>query len=96
MTNEEEDLVQRARSIPRGIGGYFHGIVQELIEEILKLRAVAFSAQYDAEMCRRRKSDHEHAMAREIESLRELAGELRDRNNRLLHRLQEFEAREAE
>jgi len=35
-------------------------------------------------------------MARDIEMFREMIAEMRERNNKLLHKLQEFEAREAE
>ena len=32
------DILSKAREIPRGIGGYHHGIVQEMIAEIERLR----------------------------------------------------------
>jgi chromosome segregation ATPase len=35
-------------------------------------------------------------LQREVEMLREMVAEMRERNNKLLHRLQEYEAREAE
>lgn len=35
-------------------------------------------------------------LQREVEMLREVVAEMRERNNKLLHRLQEYEAREAE
>lgn len=35
-------------------------------------------------------------LQREIEMLREMVAEMRERNNKLLHRLQEYEVREAE
>lgn len=34
-------------------------------------------------------------LQREVEMLREMVAEMRERNNKLLHRLQEYEAREA-
>lgn len=33
------DILSKAREIPRGIGGYHHDIVQEMISEIERLRA---------------------------------------------------------
>jgi hypothetical protein len=33
------DIIDKAREIPRGIGGYHHDIVQEMIAEIERLRA---------------------------------------------------------
>ncbi len=33
------DILSKAREIPRGIGGYHHDIVQEMIAEIERLRA---------------------------------------------------------
>jgi len=32
------DSLSKAREIPQGIGGYYHGIVQEMIAEIERLR----------------------------------------------------------
>jgi uncharacterized coiled-coil DUF342 family protein len=33
-----DDIIDKARGIPRGIGGYHHDIVQEMIAEIERLR----------------------------------------------------------
>ena len=35
---ESNDIVTRAREIPRGIGGHYYNIVQEMADEIERLR----------------------------------------------------------
>lgn len=116
-----EDLLTRAREIPRGIGGHYYNIVQEMADEIERLRrntgcarnqrstqfcAEAVDAQREVERIRADREkchdimesqSHQLArMARDIEMFREMIAEMRERNNKLLHKLQEFEAREAE
>jgi hypothetical protein len=44
------DILSKAREIPRGIGGYHHDIVQEMIAEIERLRAERDEAR--RECCR--------------------------------------------
>ncbi len=64
----------------------------EAATEIRNLRA-------DREKCHDIMESQSHQlarMARDIEMFREMIAEMRERNNKLLHKLQEFEAREAQ
>jgi chromosome segregation ATPase len=64
----------------------------EAADEIERLRA-------EREKCHDIMESQSHQltrMARDIEMFREMIAEMRERNNKLLHKLQEFEAREAE
>ena len=43
------DILPKAREIPRGIGGYYYDIVQQMISEIERLRAELDEAHLDLE-----------------------------------------------
>jgi uncharacterized coiled-coil DUF342 family protein len=47
-----DDILSKAREIPRGIGGYHHDIVQEMISEIERLRAERDEANANAKLYR--------------------------------------------
>ena len=71
---ESNDLLTRAREIPRGIGGHYYNIVQEMADEITSLRA-------DREKCHDIMESQSHQlarMARDIEMFREMVAEESD------------------
>lgn len=87
MTN---DIVARLRDIEGGYG--FRAICREAADEIERLRAGGCARdQKTTQFCAEAVT-----LQREVEMLREMVAEMRERNNKLLHRLQEYEAREAE
>lgn len=85
-----DDIVARLREVSRGIGGYYHNLIQKSADEIERLRAGGCARdQKTTQFCAEAVT-----LQREIEMLREMVAEMRERNNKLLHRLQEYEARE--
>lgn len=67
-----DDIIAKAREIPQGIGGYYHGIVQEMIAEIERLRAERVEARRDVETLKAE-------LVRNADECRETLTELRQR-----------------
>ena len=101
--SEQRDIVARLRKeISKRDRPYPVELLPELREasdEIERLRRQVCQMSDEREKCHDIMESQSHQlarMARDIEMFREMVAEMRERNNKLLHKLQEFEAREAE
>ena len=92
-----DDIVTRIRlyanaSIDGGWASVVRSDLNIAADEIERLRAGGCARdQKTTQFCAEAVT-----LQREVEMLREMVAEMRERNNKLLHRLQEYEAREAE
>lgn len=91
----ESDIVARLRVLASEfptVNGWMDNEWKNAADEIERLRAGGCARdQQTTQFCAEAVT-----LQREVEMLREMVAEMRERNNKLLHRLQEYEAREAE
>ena len=89
-----DDIVARLRVLASEfptVNGWMDNEWKNAADEIERLRAGGCARDQKAtQFCAEAVT-----LQREVEMLREMVAEMRERNNKLLHRLQEYEAREA-
>ena len=94
--NEAADEIERLR---RNTGCARNQRSTQFCAEAVDAQREVERIRADREKCHDIMESQSHQlarMARDIEMFREMVAEMRERNNKLLHKLQEFEAREAE